>query len=77
MLHKLEKSSDPEDALKLKRAVEQAAQIKSAEMSTNDSKATHISSKNIQSVPPSSSISPIISTSQESHNLETLKVWEA
>ena len=48
VLHKLEKSSDPEDALKLKKALEQAAKAKSIETLTDESKSTSISSKSIQ-----------------------------
>ena len=72
VLHKLEKSSDPEDLLKLKKALEQAARIKSIENQTSESKSTSISSKSIQSVSLSSSVKSIVSTSQESQKIEAL-----
>ena len=72
VLHKLEKSSDPEDALKLKKALEQAAKAKSIEILTNESKSTSISSKSIQCGPSISSVTSKTHPSQESHQVDAL-----
>ena len=58
--------------LKLKKALEQAARIKSIEIPTNASKSTSIISKSIQSVALSSTVKSIVSTSQESQKIEAL-----
>ena len=73
VIHKLEKSSDPEDALKLEKALEQAARTKSVEATTNESKCLSISSKGIQC---GTSESVILSgpTSPESQKIEPLNV---
>ena len=68
----MEKSSDPEDALKLKKALEQAAKAKTIETSTNESKSISISSKSIQCGPSVSTVTSKIQPSQESHKVENL-----
>ena len=65
---KLEKSSDPEDAVKLKKALEQAAKAKSLETLTNESKSTSISSKSIQCGSSASFV-----TSKNTHPSETFQ----
>ena len=62
--------------LKLKKALEQAARLKSIEIPKNESKSTSISSKSIQSVSLPSSIKSIVSTSQESQKIEALNASE-
>ena len=71
VIHKLEKSSDPEDALKLKVALEQAARTKSIETTTNESKASSINSKGIQ-CGTSASVTLTVPTSPESQKMEAL-----
>ena len=72
VIHKLEKSSDPEDALKLKKALEQAEKAKSIETLTNESKSISISSKSIQCRPSISSVTSKTHPSQESHKVDAL-----
>ena len=70
IIHKLEKSSDPEDAVKLKKALEQAAKAKSLETLTNKSKSTSIRSKSIQCGSSASFVTSKACPSQESHEID-------
>ena len=59
--------------LKLKKALEQAARLKSIEIPKNESKLTSISSKSVQSIVSlPSSMKSVVSTSQESQKIEAL-----